>query len=202
MKKLLYAGLTLLCAAPVLYLLVKDAAVAQTEEVSLKDLPDLQTSAYRVDPYIRTAALLQGLGKDKATETLSKLAKDREHDDKVIVLCRMLFTRKMKGEFRRPLIGAASFLGGTDYADWPLERIDLVNGVPFLITYGYSLKGKAELAESYLKHCIRNCDWNSAQFKRKTEQEKQKALNKLLASPKWKAQLGDAEKAFLTSQIK
>jgi hypothetical protein len=202
MKKLLCAGLTLLCAAHALYISARGATVAQKEEVSLKDLPDLQTLAFKGDPYIRVAAALQTSGKDGASATLLKLAKDREQDNKVIVLCRMLFTAKAKGEFRRPLIGAAHFLGGTDYTDWPLEPIDLVDGVPFVITKGYSLGGVAEPAESYVKYCINNCDWSGIKFSPKSKEEKQKALNKLLASPRWKAPLDDADKAFLTSQIK
>ena len=66
-----------------------------------------QTGAFRVDPYIRAAATLQSLGKDKAIDTLLKLAENREQDSQVIVLCRMLFVKKAKGEFRRPYIGAA-----------------------------------------------------------------------------------------------
>lgn len=171
-------------------------------QVSLDDLPDLEAATYRVDPYIRAAAALQEMGKDKAGETLSKLARGRKHDNQVIVLCRMLFTCKAKGEFRRPGIGAAHFLGGTDYSDWLLEPIELVDGVPFLITRGYDLAGYAEPAESYVKYCLRNGDWSSTRFKRKDDQEKQKALKKLLASPKWKARLEDTETAFLSSQIK
>jgi hypothetical protein len=200
MTKVLLGSLALVCAS--LLPFVKDPALAQAKEVSLKDLPDFQTAAYRADAYIVAAAMLQASGKNKASDTLLKLAKDREHDHQVIVLCRMLFVPKAKGEFRRPLIGAAHFLGGTDYADWPLEPIELVDGVPFLITQGYSLGGRAEPAESYLKYCMRNCDWNSAPFKPKTEHQRRQALDKLLASPKWKAQLGAPEKAFLSSQVK
>jgi hypothetical protein len=195
MNRLLLACLTLLYVA-------KDVAVAQKEQDSLKNLPDFQTAAFKVDPYTCAAATLQALGKDKASDILLQLAKNREQDNQVIVLCRMLYTPKAKGEFRRPLIGAAHFLGGTDYAAWPLEPIELVDGVPFLITRGYSLGGKAEPAESYVMFCIEHCDWNSVQFKSKTEKEKQKALDKLLASPKWKVQLDDVEKAFLSSQIR
>jgi hypothetical protein len=194
MNRLLMAAVTLLCVAPM------NVTKAQGGPDSLQDLPDIQTEAFRVDPYIRTAAKLQALGKDKATKTLLHFAKNRDRDNQVIVLCRMLFKQKGQRDFRRPLIGAAHFLGGTDYENWPLEPIELVDDVPFLITRGYSLGGRAEPAESYVKYCIQNCDWNNAEFKLKAEKEK--ALDKLLASPKWKAQLDDAEKMFLSSQIK
>ena len=81
MNRLLLGGLALVFAA--LVLLVKQAAVAQTTDASLKDLPDFQTTVYRIAPYIDAAALLQALGKDKASATLLKLAKDREHDHQV-----------------------------------------------------------------------------------------------------------------------
>ena len=78
----------------------------------------------------------------------------------------------------------------------------MVDGVPFLITRGYRLGGEPEPAEKYLMYCIQQCDWNDGRFKPKTEQEKRKALDKLLASTKWKAQLNEREEAFLSSQTK
>jgi hypothetical protein len=202
MNRVLKGGIALLGAVALIAVSLGGTAVAQKNEVSLKDVPDFRTTAYRVDPYIRAAARLQALGKDKAGDALLQLAKNGEDDNKVIVLCRMLFTRKAKGEFRRPLIGAAAFLGGTDYADWPLEPIELIDGVPFLITTGYALRGRAEPASSYVKYCLRNCDWSSERFRPKTQKEKQNALARLLASPKWGTPLGDQDKAFLASQIK
>jgi hypothetical protein len=189
---------------PALFLLVVsgNTAMAQGQADTLKDLPDLQTEKFRVDPYLRTVAKLQALGKDKATHVLLQFAKSHDHDNQVIVLCRMLFKQKKDTEFRRPLIGAAHFLGGTNYKNWPLEPIELVDNIPFLITGGYSLKGLAEPAQWYVKYCSENCDWNDATFRPKTEKEKQRALDKLFASPKWKNELDDGEKIFLSSQIK
>ena len=43
--------------------------------------------------------------------------------DRVIVLCRMLFTNKTSAEFRRPLLGEPVFLGEARDVDWPLEPI-------------------------------------------------------------------------------
>ena len=221
MRKRLIAGLMLPCAAAVFYVLM---SIGDT--VVLKDLPEIRDASYAVDPYIRAAAQLQAMGKDQASGVLLDLAthrsndsqlfkflrrigirvqtstQDQDQDIKIIVLCRMVFTPKANGEFRGPMIGLANFLGGTDYADWPFQPIEVVDGVPFLITYGYSLEGKAERAQSYVTYCIQNCDWNEVRFTPKSEQEKQKALDKLLASPKWKSDLGDSDHAFLASQIK
>ena len=67
-----------------------------TAAIALKDLPRMQWREYRVDPYIRAAAKLQGLGKDKAVEALSALARSTraslgDGDEEVMVLCRLLF---------------------------------------------------------------------------------------------------------------
>jgi hypothetical protein len=203
MKKLL----AVLIAAGVgiaLYPSAKPASAGGSAPVLLKDLPEfaIKPDNYRADPYLAAASKIQSAGKDRARQLLAELAKDPEHGEKVIVLCRMLFTTRAGAEFRRPLIGAAHFLGKTDYAAWPLEPIELVDGVPFLITRGYSLGGQAEPAGKYLAYCLRNCDWREAKLGPRTEAEKQKALAKLLVSPKWKAALTDGEKEFLSSQIK
>ena len=114
--------------------------------------------------------------------------------------------QRMTGHIRRVVAceerdDRRHFLGGTDYDNWPLEPIELVNNVPFLITVGYSLKGKAELAEDYLKYCIQHCTWNNAPFMPDAGKAMKKALDTLLASPKWKVPLDDGEKQFLSSQI-
>jgi hypothetical protein len=145
--------------------------------------------------------MLQAAGKKRACETLEKFAKEDKHNNQVIVLCRMLFIPKSKGDFRRPRIGAAEFMGETDYPDWPVEPIDLVDGVPFLITIGYRGSGIPESGKSYLSYCIKNCDWSLHPFTPKSSAENKKSLEKLLASPKWNAELCEAEKMFLASQI-
>ncbi|MFO0969630.1 MAG: hypothetical protein U0793_29070 [Gemmataceae bacterium] len=173
------------------------------EGLSLKDLPEFNGArAYKVDPYIAVAAKLQPMGKQKGSRILAELAKDADHGDKVIVLCRMLFTAKPKGEFRRPLLGGPDFLGGTVAADWPLEPIEIIDGIPFLIVRGYNLGGKPESAASYLAMCMSECDWQTAPFNARTRGDKQKALGKLFASRKWRRPLSEEEKEFLASQVK
>jgi hypothetical protein len=114
----------------------------------------------------------------------------------------MLFTAKPKTEFQRPAIGAADFLGKTEYANWPLEPIEMVDNVPFLVVRGYRLNGKAERPEEYVEYCVRNCEWLPTELKVRSSAEKQRALETLLASPKWKRGLNDKEKQFLSLQIK
>lgn len=170
---------------------------------SLLDLPEFKD--YKVDAYLAAAAKLQAVGREKAAVILADLARVMDRDiegRRVIVLCRMLFRARADGEFRRPGIGGPCFLGlGEDCRDWPLEPIELVDGVPFLIVRGYTLGGYPEPAKMYLDYCLQNCDWNTEVFKPKTAEEKRKALVKLVESPRWKEPLTDEAKKVLASQI-
>lgn len=174
----------------------------------LSDLPNVDSS-YRVDPFIRAAVTLQRMGRDAAIKELLAHAQDLKgpyvdtaNDHQVIILCRMLFTKRSEGEFRRPRIGSPSFLGQTTFADWPLEPIELVDGIPFRIVQDYSLLGYAEQGDQYLEHCAAKCDWSSTVFKVPSVEEKQAALVKLIDSPKLKRRLTDAEKSFFSLQIR
>jgi hypothetical protein len=203
MRFALLAVAMLICLAFVAHTTPGKASETDNDaQVSLNDLPDFRHADYKAEPYIRAAATLQALGKDKAGATLLALAKDDQRGERIPILCRMLYTKKAGAEFRRPAIGAAVFLGKTTYSDWPLEPIELVDGVPFLITRGYFVCGHPEPATSYVRYCLQNCDWSCEQFKPKSNKEREKALEKLLASPKWKAQLTVGGKEFLTLQIK
>jgi hypothetical protein len=179
----------------------------ENEAILMAHMIDLPASysgsdQYRVDPYLRVAASLQSIGQERAERLLVSLARGEHQGDSVFFLCRMLYVPKEKAEFRRPMIGGAAFLGGTDYADWPLEPIALVDDIPFLITSGYALGGVAELPEDYVRYCIQNCEWNPVPFQPKSKREKKQALEKLLASRKWKRPLEPHEKEFLAEQIK
>lgn len=185
-----------------------DPTPSDSKEVSLADLPDWDK--FKADAYIAAAASLQAKGKDKAAAILTALAKDanRGDDKKIILLCRMLFQPKPIGEFRRPSIGAPVFVAQvsatdwpTRFFDWPLEPIEMVDGVPFLVVNGYVIGGYPESGSKYLDYCLKNCDWNPKAIKAKTAQEKKDALAKLSVSPKWKQPLTANEKKRLASQI-
>jgi hypothetical protein len=166
------------------------------------DVPAVEPpTTHKVDWYIKTATELQALGREKALDRLRIIAKEADEGLKVFVLCRMLFSGRVDTEFRRPLLGAAVFMAETTYADWPLEPIELVDGVPFHITGGYILAGRAERPSSYVEYCVKDCDWSSYQFSPKTKAEKRRALDKLLSSAKWKRSLGEHGRAFLSAQI-
>jgi hypothetical protein len=179
-----------------------ELACEPQNEISIKDLPSRSRPGYKVDPYIDIAINLQRMASDKATNLLLNLVKDDPEGEKLIILCRMLYTAKPKKTFRRPSLGGPRCLGQTSDDDWLLEPIEIVDGIPFLIVTGYTIAGAPEPAKMYITYCIHNCDWNVFQFKPKSLEEKQKALDKLITSPKWKAPLTEDEKKFLSSQIK
>ena len=116
------------------------------------------------------------MGRDQACEQMLALAKRDVDAEQVFVLCRMLFTRRGTSEFRRPALGAAVFLGGTTYADWPLEPIELVDGVPFVITWGYEILGEGLPPEFYLRYCMTSCNWNTFRFREQSRAEMRTAV--------------------------
>ncbi|HEY0981809.1 MULTISPECIES: hypothetical protein [unclassified Schlesneria] len=181
-------------------------AMAQPDDVSLRELPPLNfnlvSQSYRVDPYILAAVKLQGMGKNKAVRILRVAARDPEQsENSVFVLCRMLFVPKNERIFRAPMIGIPELLGGTRHGDWPNLPIDIVDGIPVVIVRGYTLFGCAESSAEYVEYCLNECDWSRFEFRARSPAEKSKALQTLLASPKWKLALDDTEKECLSSQF-
>lgn len=185
-----------------LLLLVTAVANCTTgTDVSLEKLPGFQDGAFKSEPYIRAAVALQAMGRERACEQMMALAKRDLDSEQLFVLCRMLFVRRGTSEFRRPMIGEAGFLADTTYADWPLEPIELVDGVPFVIAGGYSLGGEPESPESYLRYCMSDCDWITFRYREQSCVEMRSALAKLVASPKWRRPLKQEECRHLAEQI-
>ncbi len=179
-------------------------------EFTLKDLPVVWSwtsaaHAYKAGPYLRAAIALQELGKDRALSKLARLAAEDGDGARVIVLCRMLFTKRAGSTFRRPLLGAPHFVGdkGRRAAemDWSLDPIALVDGVPFLVNMGHDLGGVPERSAGYLRYCVGKCDWSPTRFQPRTRAEMRAAVNALIASEPLKGRLDQAEKEFLESQI-
>jgi hypothetical protein len=178
-----------------------DEPAPETRLADLLKLPDAEH--YKVDLYIVAARSLQAMGKDKACGLLAELAaKDEDPNTRTVILCRMLFTAKRGEEFRAAMSGEPVILGGTQPSDWPLEPVALVDGVPFLVTWGYRLGGRAESSTQYLYYCTHECDWNESSYQPKTREEVRKALDALLSSAKLKGKLKDYEKDFLAAQIR
>jgi hypothetical protein len=172
--------------------------------IALDALPDFFTyRAYRVDPYLRAAVTLQGMGREAALAALTMAVRDEDRGDNLIVLCRMLFTARPGDEFRGPGIGVLKLFGETESSDWPLEPIELVRGVPFLIYDApyRTVAGFPEPGSWYLRYCIAECDWSGFRFALKSEGEKAEALRDLLACRKWRTPLADHEVERLSAQI-
>jgi hypothetical protein len=181
----------------------KEPSPPEKEEatINLNDLPPLdRPDKLKVRPYVQAAAQIQKLGKEQARKFLTKRA-ERGDDGQIVMLCRMLFSKKPKGEFRPPMLGAPVYFGGTGLEDWPLLPIELVDDVPFYIVDGFELGGQAEPSGMYLEYCLEHCEWSSARFDKVTDKTIEAALQKLLASKKWKRPLTDGERQRLSSQV-
>jgi hypothetical protein len=181
-------------------------AVAQSppgkkgKNIDMNDLPGVDRP-FKVAPYVRAAALLQKMGKEKACEQLAKLA-ERGDDGQVAILCRLLFSKKEKMPIRPPRFGDPIYLGGTSADDWPLSPLELVDDVPFFVVDGYNLGGERETSLHYLNFYLENCEWSNIRFDKVSDKTIEKALKNLLASGKWKTPLTDSEREYLSSQIK
>ena len=206
-------------------------AVQSGHDVSLSDLPPVEQGKYKVEPYIAAAEQLQAAGRADATRQLIALAKSWAHlvqapsidikrindEQKIAVLCRMLFVKREGSTFDRPELGAPEFFGdppgssislnnsidSSCFRTWTLEPIEIVDGVPFLVVRGYSVEAVIEphYMESYVRYCTTNCDWSSAHFTKKTMEQKRKALTKIFVSPKLGLPLEAYERDYLTQQI-
>lgn len=178
------------------------SSVKQSDDFT--SLPDLG-SEYRIDPYIAYAIRLQKMGRDAACQELLEVAKNDSKQLKnrqIAILCRMLFCKRTNSSFTRPGLGGAHFLGGSNYSDWQLEPIELIDGAPFAISTGYTILGRAESGLSYLNYCIANCDWNSFLYRELQTSDKRTAMAKLLTSDKWNRPLNEYEQGFLAAQIR
>jgi hypothetical protein len=173
-------------------------------QAAIKGLSSTLGDDYKVDPYTRVAEVLQKMGKDKACRLLRSCTEQKDgRGVPVPNLCRLVFKVKKDSKFRRAMVGAVGFLGGTSYKDWPLDPFELVDGVPFVITDGsLVLAGEPESDKNYLDYCMKECEWNDVKFAPKTAAENEKALEKLLSSKKWQKPLTAAERDRLRAQIK
>jgi hypothetical protein len=178
----------------------KESTQEKNKKSPFSGLPLFFADTFKADPYITAAIALQDQGEQKSSIVLKEAVK--EHDLPVIILCRMLFKSPGKErKFRRPLLGRPEFVGQTESTNWPLEPIEIVDGVPFSLVSHYYLAGLPESGEVYLNYCLSSCEWNTYRYKSKTAPEKQKALDKLIADRNWEKPLSEASKKTLSSQI-
>lgn len=184
------------------------------QDISFTNLPSLDEMDFRVDPYLKVAVQLQAMGQQAATDQLLKLAKNApaaDVEERTAILCRMLFANKPGSNFERPgFLGAPSFLGNETLSEhsitnWPSEPIEIVDGIPFAIVWGYGYEGikyPNKNAESYVRYCSTNCVWSSYHFSLKSKSDKAEAAKKLIASKKWREPLEPLwEQRYLLEQI-
>jgi len=174
-------------------------ALRAADEISVETCPSIGWD-FKIVPYLSVAKSLQEEGRDKAILRLRSWADSRKQEDQVVILCRMLFETKKGREFRRPRIGEAAFLGGTDYPDWPLEPIDIYERVPILITHGYRVGGFTEPSGRYLDFCVESCNWRQDRFTVRSTDELRKIFAKWLTQRKWTAPLSARDRAFFIEQ--
>jgi len=117
----------------------------------------------------------------------------------IAVLCRMLFEPPEGQPFRRPALGATTFLDGTSYSDWPLEPIEIVDGSPFYIAQGYMGAGLEFSALAYTKYCIREMRLRRTRYTMRTTHAVSNACEALI-NRQWSTPLMEREKAFLRRQ--
>lgn len=172
---------------------------ARAGELSLKDCRPIGPS-FRIGPYLTVAKELQQLGQEKAVAKLREWARSRNSEDQVIILTRMLFAEGAGRESRRPMIGGARFLGGTDDSDWPLEPIALHRNVPVLITRGYVLGGKREPSEHYLEESLKNGGWWTVEYAELDEAGLETSVAEFIKTTKWKKPLTADEESFVKKQ--
>ncbi len=183
-------------------LLVLSAVLARTGFAASFDI-NLIPVQFKADNYLRAAISLQAMGREVACQALLASAKtNAQLDERYFVLCRMLFTQRGTNQFRPPFRGTVRYVIG-QAGDWPLDPIELVDGIPFFLTAGSAGSGNRgpEFVESYLHYCMTNCDWNTYTFREATAKEKSDALAKLLSSDKVRRPLTDFFKKILQAQI-
>jgi hypothetical protein len=174
---------------------------------SVSNLPhfrDVILTNYNATPYIQTAQELQNFGREKAEKILISLtATSNFKNDQAYILCRMLYSKPTSSEFREPWIGHINCMGGTSEKDWPLNPIEVIDGVPFMIVAEYrEFYGGMESPAQYVEYCRTNCIWNESRYTAKIKEERMIALQKFIKSPKWKRPLNADEIEWLTLQIK
>ena len=118
----------------------------------MKKAPAIVGEKYKCSEMIQVVNHLRQLGKNKSLTILRQyLARDGE-DDKVLVICRLLFINPRGWE--PPILGKPEPTVNDNIAkQFPLFPIALSDRVPFLLVQGYSLEGRSESAAACLKLC-------------------------------------------------
>jgi len=123
----------------------------------LERIPPIYGDLYRTEDLVNVVNNLRSLGKEKAIRELREFVKrtNAKGDGKrngVFLVCRCLFENPYG--WVPPNIGRESPpLAQESLEKWPYFPLAFSDGVPFLITQGYSLGGRGEQPEHLLDAC-------------------------------------------------
>jgi hypothetical protein len=179
---------------------------AVTKEEVLKELKNVwygKLKAFKSDRFLEVGEHLQFLGKKEACECLAELGSTSEDVITIVIFCRMLFHPPEKRPMPELTVGDPRFLGRTNKEHWPLEPIEIIDGVPFLIVRSY-ITGtfRVDAGKRYVDWYVEHWHWRESKYSKKSEKQKEVALEKLISKTRWVEPLSSYERAFLVDQIK
>ena len=130
-------------------------SIAQNQDSLMPtNLPPVSGYAYRCENMVQVVNALRHLGKDKALSRLRNHLRQSgtEEQSKILLICRALFVNP-KGWDPEGLGMPMPRVHPNVAAQFPSFPIAFSEGVPFLLTRGYNLDGRAEVARISLELC-------------------------------------------------
>lgn len=162
--------------------------------------PTITGNDYSPSALLQSANKLLSLGDAKAYRVLRSCASwkgyDLPSDERVILLCRMLYVPRRGAYLRPPRLGVPVYLPqeSMPHEKWPHFPLVFSEGIPFLLIDGYAVYGIPESSRKYLEYCRENGIFRRTLFNIPTEGETLCAIQTLVHSERWAAiKWGDAE---------
>ncbi|MFT6242030.1 MAG: hypothetical protein ACJAQT_004132 [Akkermansiaceae bacterium] len=162
-----------------------------------QDLPELFIeSNFDSESLTKAVNHYIGLGEEKAVAELQQLAgryvaspeSGFDSNERIGWLCRILFQGKEGVRLRAPRFGGLSLpYLSMPKERWPLYPVAESNGVYFVLSQGYILRGRAEPAESYLDYGRKTGVFRKEEIRLPTAKGGTSAFQALMASDRWKA---------------
>lgn len=127
---------------------------------------------------------------------------DREGQENVFGLCRMLFKSKTSDPLRKPVLGKPGLIGEASLDELPDYPFHYHGPVLFHVARGYTLAGRRESASEYLAYCIRHGEWNIKRFAMTDDDSLVSLANEFVDIGPWHRPLNDDERDFVIDQIR
>lgn len=122
---------------------------------------------------------------------------DQERDERVALLCRLVYGSKDGTTLRGPVFGTPDLPAAFVSTDvWPDMPLVLSRGVPFLLASDYCLAGPRETGAMYLEYCHRHGLFRKDPHVSPTREEQEKAVQDLLDSQRWRDSWTGARETF------